>query len=160
MTEVERIADQIARGYDGDAWYGTSLRETLRGLGPEEASARPVPGAHTVWEIVLHVTAWIRETTRRLRTGEAREPEPADWPDPGEPAEGSWAKALAELDAAHRELLEEVRRMPEERLGATLGDARDRPLGSGVTYYVLLHGLAQHNAAHAAQVSLLRKVLG
>ncbi len=40
-----------------------------------------------------------------------------------------------------------------------LGEARERPLGSGVSFYVLLHGIVQHNAAHAAQISLLRKAV-
>jgi hypothetical protein len=120
MTETERIADPLQRAYEGDAWWGTPLREALRGI-----------------------TA-----------------EPADWPEPGEPTQARWEAALAELDAAHRELVQAVRGMPPERLDATLGDARDWPLGSGVTFYVLLHGLAQHDAAHAAQVSLLRKALG
>lgn len=160
MTEIERIADQLERSYDGDAWWGTPLREALRGITAEQASRRPLERAHTAWEIALHAAAWIREVARRVRTGVAREPEPADWPEPGEPAQACWEAALAELDAAHRELVDAVRRMPPERLDATLGDARDRPLGSGVTLYVLLHGLAQHNAAHAAQVSLLRKALG
>jgi uncharacterized damage-inducible protein DinB len=160
MTETERIADQLDRSYDGDAWWGTPLREALRGITAEQASRRPLERAHTVWEIALHAAAWTREVAWRVRTGEAREPEPADWPEPGEPTRERWEAALAELDAAHRELVEAVRRMPPERLDATLGDARDRPLGSGVTFYVLLHGLAQHDAAHAAQVSLLRKALG
>jgi hypothetical protein len=38
-----------------------------------------------------------------------------------------------------------------------LGEARDRPLGSGVSFYVLLHGIVQHVVAHTAQMSLLRK---
>ncbi|HEU0078157.1 MAG TPA: DinB family protein [Longimicrobiaceae bacterium] len=160
MTETERIADQLERSYDGDAWWGTPLREALRGITAEQASRRPLERAHTAWEIALHAAAWIREVARRVRTGLAREPEPADWPEPGEPTQARWEAALAELDAAHRELVDAVRRMPPERLDATLGDERDRPLGSGVTLYVLLHGLAQHNAAHAAQVSLLRKPLG
>jgi uncharacterized damage-inducible protein DinB len=160
MTETERIADQLQRAYDGDAWWGTPLREALRGITAEQASRRPLDRAHTVWEIALHAAAWTREVTRRVRTGEAREPEPADWPEPGEPTPARWEAALAELDAAHRELVEAVRGMPPERLDATVGDARDRALGSGVTFYVLLHGLAQHDAAHAAQVALLRKALG
>ena len=32
MTEVERIADQMKRGYDGDAWHGTPLRKLLKAV--------------------------------------------------------------------------------------------------------------------------------
>ena len=160
MTETERIADQLERAYAGDAWWGTPLREALRGITAEQASRRPLERAHTVWEIVLHLTAWKNEVRRRLSGAPAGEPEQGDWPEVGSPTGERWTEALAELDAAHRELVDAVRSMPPERLDATLGDARDRPLGSGVTFYVLLHGLAQHDAAHAGQVALLRKALG
>jgi len=35
----------------------------------------------------------------------------------------------------------------------------DPPLGSGVPFEVMLHGLAQHNAYHAGQIALLRRAL-
>ncbi|HYW06592.1 MAG TPA: hypothetical protein VE913_06535, partial [Longimicrobium sp.] len=60
-------------------------------------------------------------------------------------------------DAAHRELLAEVDIFPADRLEEMIGEARDREGGSGVSYYVLLHGVVQHNLAHTAQIALLRK---
>ena len=38
-----------------------------------------------------------------------------------------------------------------------IGDVRDRALGSGISRYVMLHGLVQHHVYHAGQISLLRK---
>ncbi|HYW05335.1 MAG TPA: DinB family protein [Longimicrobium sp.] len=157
VTEMRGIADQLVRGHDGDAWYGTPTREVLRGLSPEQASARPIPRAHTIWEIVVHMTGWQREVLRRLRSGISREPEGGDWPAPPPPSAESWAATLADLDAAHRELLAEVDIFPADRLDEMVGEARDREQGSGVSYYVLLHGIVQHNLAHTAQMALLRK---
>ena len=45
-------------------------------------------------------------------------------------------------------------------LDRAVGEARDRPLGAGVTYAVMLHGIAQHHAYHAGQIALLRKSFG
>ena len=55
-----------ARGYvrvsfDGEAWHGPSLHEALDGCTADEARAHPVAGAHSVWELVRHVTAWADE---------------------------------------------------------------------------------------------------
>jgi uncharacterized damage-inducible protein DinB len=157
MDEIARIADQLARAFDGDAWYGPNLLGVLRGLTPGQAAHRPLPQAHTLWEIALHVTAWNREVLRRLRTGTARDPEDGDWPPQPEATEENWRWTVERLEHSAGDLLAGVAAFPAHRLDEVLGDARDRPLGSGVSFYVLLHGIVQHNVAHTAQMSLLKK---
>jgi uncharacterized damage-inducible protein DinB len=157
MNEIRAIADQLARAHDGDAWYGDPTMTVLRDVTAEHASRRPIARAHSIWEIVLHMTSWQREVLRRLHTRVAHEPEDGDWPAPPAPSEDAWRDTVARLETAHRELLAEIERFPPFALGEILGDARDAPLGSGVTYYVLLHGIVQHNLAHTAQISLLKK---
>ena len=71
-----------------------------------------------------------------------------------------WQAVVAALDAANAELLEAIRAMDEARLGDVVGEARDPALGSGVTRYVMLHGLVQHHVYHAGQISLLKKAAG
>ena len=159
MTEIDRIADQLARIYDGDPWYGSNAMDTVRGLTAHQAAHRPLPEAHTVWEIVLHMTSWNREVLRRIRTGVAREPEDGDWPAPGT-GEGEWNAALDALARANAELLEAVAAFPPAELDHVVGEERDRPLGAGVTYAVMLHGIAQHHAYHAGQIALLKKSFG
>ncbi|HEX8360876.1 MAG TPA: DinB family protein, partial [Longimicrobium sp.] len=80
MDEVERIADQLARAHDGDPWYGAPTMVVLRGVTAAQASHRPIPQAHTIWELVLHITSWQREVLRRLRTGSCADPADGDWP--------------------------------------------------------------------------------
>lgn len=161
MTETERIVDQLRRIHDGDAWYGPSMADALRGVTAAQAAHRPISRAHTIWEIALHAASWNREVLRRLRTGVSRAPADGDWPDPpAEATEEAWSAAVEALHASLRELIAGAERFPAERLDGVLGEQRDRPLGSGVSFYVLLHGVVQHNAAHAAQISLLRKAFG
>ena len=159
MDEISRIADQLARAFDGDAWYGPNTMSVVADLTAEQAAHRPLPQAHTIWEIALHVTSWNREVLRRLRTGTARDPEDGDWPEQPEDTEENWRWTVERLEASFRELLDAVRAFPAARLGDVLGEARDRPLGSGVSFYVLLHGIVQHVVAHTAQLSLLRKAV-
>lgn len=160
MTEIDRIVDQMERAFGGDPWYGPSLADVLDGVTSEQANHRPIADAHTVWEIVLHLATWTREVARRVRDGIAREPEDADWPAvPAPPTEAAWRESRAALERACRELADAARAFPPERLDEVLGDERDRPLGSGVSFYVLLHGAVQHTLAHTAQMSLLRKAL-
>ena len=153
MQQTEMIADQLERAYRGDAWYGPSVRAALEDVDAAMAAARPRAEAHSIHEIVLHMTAWTREVTRRLRAGIARDPEMGDWP----AADGEWDAAVAALDAAHAELLAAIRAQDPALLDERIGDQRNRALGSGVSRYVTLHGLVQHHAYHAGQISLLKK---
>ncbi len=66
MSEIENILDELRRIHDGDAWHGPALKESLSGVTAEQAAARPVAGAHSVWEIVRHVTDWENVFRRRL----------------------------------------------------------------------------------------------
>lgn len=159
MDEIARIADQLSRAFDGDPWYGSNTMDALGGLGPAQAAARPLPQAHTIWEIALHLTSWNREVLRRLRDGIAREPEDGDWPEPPEATEENWRWTVDRLEGSFRELLAAVGVFPAARLDETVGEARDRPLGAGVSFYVLMHGIVQHVVAHTAQISLLRKAV-
>ena len=157
MTEIDRITDQLERVFQGDPWYGSNTMDVLDGVTAAQAASRPIPQAHTAWEIVLHMTSWNREVLRRLRTGVSREPEGGDWPEPAEMTAERWAADVEALARSFRDLIAAARDLPDERLDVVLGDERDRPLGSGVSHYVLLHGVVQHNVAHTAQIALLRK---
>jgi uncharacterized damage-inducible protein DinB len=159
VREIDRIVEQLQRAYNGDAWHGPSVRAALEGVDARQAAARPDPAAHTICEIVLHMTAWTREVTRRLQLGIAQEPELGDWPPGGAGDEGGWTAILAALDAANRELVEAIVAMDDAQLQDRIGDVRDRALGSGVSRYVTVHGLVQHHAYHAGQISLLKKAL-
>jgi len=72
MTESERILDQLNRSLDGEAWHGPALFELLRDVTLEQAASRPVPNAHTIWEILLHVTVWVEQVRARLRGDDTR----------------------------------------------------------------------------------------
>lgn len=159
-TETDRIVDELRRAYDGDPWHGPATRALLEGVTAEQAAARPIPGAHTIAELVAHMTAWTREVARRLRDGVAREPEDGDWPPVDALTPEGWAAALDRLGAARRELLDALEAFPPERLDERVGDERTPEMGTGVSYAVHLHGVAQHDAYHSGQIALLRKALG
>ncbi|MGH9370003.1 MAG: hypothetical protein ACRD15_00560, partial [Vicinamibacterales bacterium] len=63
-TEIDRIIDELDREHSGDAWHGSPLKHILDGVDHRQASTRPLEGVHTIWEIVLHMTAWKNEVRR------------------------------------------------------------------------------------------------
>lgn len=156
-SEIDRIVDQLQREYEGDPWHGSPLAHILDGVTAAQAARRPIAGAHSIWELVLHVTAWKQEVAKRTRGGAATEPEAGDWPDVGAPTAPRWRAALDSLEAAHRDLIDAIRALPEEKLQTPTNDTRNRALGTGVSYYVLLHGVVQHDVYHAGQIAMLTK---
>jgi len=156
-TEIERIADQLTREHDGDPWHGSPLLHILKGVTAAAANARPIAGGHTIWELVLHMTGWKNEVRRRLSGAPAKTPEGGDWPKAGEPSEARWKEAQERLQRAHDDLLGAIRALPEEKLYTPTNDPRSKPLGTGVSYYVLLHGIVQHDVYHAGQIAVLKK---
>jgi len=158
MSESARIVDQFRRAHDGDPWHGSPVKAILDGVDAREAARKPGGDAHSIWEIVLHMTGWRNEVARRAAGAPAGEPEGGDWPPVGDPTPARWAAALAALDASHLRLVEAVRDATDVHLLKPTNDTRDPALGVGVSYYELFHGIVQHDAYHAGQIAILRKV--
>lgn len=159
MSETERILDQLQRTFGGDAWAGPSLQATLAGLTAGQAAAHPVPGAHSIWEIVLHLETWLQVVRRRLKTLRLTGPtDEENWPPvPAEPSEEAWEQAQVQLRRAHEQLLSTVAQLSAADLHQPLATHAGYPAGTPGPAYVLLHGLAQHTCYHTGQIALLRK---
>ena len=154
------LIDQLAREHDGDAWHGSSRASLLADVSVEEARRRPSPGVQSIWELVLHMTAWTREVTRRVEGHMASEPDMGDWPAiPASPDGGSWRAAITALDEAHAALRVAVGAIDPGRLTAPVQDARNRELGTGVTFAQTINGLVQHDVYHAGQIAIVKKML-
>ncbi len=59
-TECNRIAYALASALDGNAWYGDPLRKIMDNITAPQAQARPIANAHSIWELVVHVEAWVK----------------------------------------------------------------------------------------------------
>ncbi len=153
MSQVERIAEELRWSLEGTAWHGPALAELLADVEAAEVAARPLPEAHSIWEIVLHLTVWIEVSKRRLAGDPVDALAPAeDWPPVGEPTSAAWAAARRALTSAHRELERAVLGLAERRLAEPVG-------GSSADAHGLLWGVVQHNAYHGGQIALLKKSL-
>ena len=153
MTPIERLVEQLNHTYRGPSWHGPTLVELLGDVTAEEALARPVPNAHSIWELVLHSAAWKTAVTRRVDGEPVRLNGPEDWPPVAGDSERAWRDALADLDAAHVALEARVRRLAESALDAS------SPTDRNVSIYATLHGVIQHDIYHAGQIALLKKAL-
>ncbi|HEX4784514.1 MAG TPA: DinB family protein [Candidatus Sulfotelmatobacter sp.] len=153
QSEASRIADQLRRAFQGDAWHGPALLELLKDVDACAAAAKPLPNVHSIWELVLHVAVWDRAALRRL-DGEKWQPTGlANFPPVSTPTEAAWRKALTQTKRTHDTLVKTVAALPESRLS-------DRVPGKRYDFYHMLQGIAQHELYHAGQIAILKKVLG
>ena len=154
MTEVDRILDQLKRAYEGNAWHGPAVREVLAGITAEQAHARPLANAHTIFELVRHIAVWEDVGRRRLQgdPAEIAISSPEDWPPPEDTSEAGWEQAKNALDRVHQALVETISLVPDERLNEPILEGKS-------TVYMILHGVVQHDLYHAGQIAMLKKAV-
>ena len=160
MREVDRLRRELEATFDGDPWYGSAVSRILDGVDESQAAAHPVKGAHSIWELVAHMTAWVNETNRRLRGSNHADPLEGDWPAVTSTSAASWQSALSDLAGAHAALAATLTAMDDADLGREITGGQTDANGQPVTLYRTALGLLQHDAYHAAQIALLKKALG
>jgi uncharacterized damage-inducible protein DinB len=135
-------------------WHGPSLADLLEGIHAEQAAARPIRGAHTIWELVLHVTAWTEIARERLAGSAKADPTPEeDWPPVTDTSPDAWRAAVERLKEAHRELGSIAAKMDDSTLVG-------RVPGKDHSVLTMMHGIIEHDAYHGGQIALLKKGLG
>jgi uncharacterized damage-inducible protein DinB len=150
-----QLSNHIKRAVAGPMWHGAALDELLAPVSHEQAAARPIPGAHTIWEIVLHVAAWAEISLARVHGQRTADPAPdEDWPVPpaGSDPATDWQAALERLRASYRALATDTRRLEQSVID-------EKMPGLDYTVSNLLHGVIEHATYHGGQIALLKRAL-
>jgi hypothetical protein len=150
-AECVRIADQLQRAFHGNAWHGAPLRDLLAGVTAEQACRRPLPSGHTIWELVLHTSAWVNaasDATEGIPMPKLVGTE-ADWPHIPIESETAWNQAKEHLLASGERLAQAIARFDDARLQQAVP-------GRDYDFYHLFHGVVQHSLYHGGQIALLR----
>jgi uncharacterized damage-inducible protein DinB len=150
LSEPARIADQLGRAFDGNAWHGPAMLELLADVDAATAAAKPLKKVHSIWELVLHVAAWDGAALQRLSGSKCQPKGAANFPPVTNPTPAAWRNAVAEMTRTHQSLVKTVAGLSDSRL-------RDRVPGKRYDFYHMLHGMAQHELYHAGQIAILKK---
>jgi uncharacterized damage-inducible protein DinB len=154
------LSNHIKRTVSGPMWHGAALDEVLADVSHEQAAARPISGAHSIWEIVLHVTAWAEIALARVHGRRTGDPTPdEDWPampvakqeaDSVSDPVADWHAARERLRDSYRALATDTRRLDQAAIDAKV---------PGLDYSVsnLLHGVIEHGTYHGGQIALLKR---
>ena len=154
VSETGRIARLLEQTFEGSAYYGPSVLGALAGVDAATAARRPASGAHSIWEIVSHLTAEL-DYARSVVGGspEAWIAGETTWPAVTDTSAAAWRTALAELRRANRALARRIERLDDDVL------ERQPAVVSG-PFYTTLHGTIQHGVYHAGQIALLKRESG
>lgn len=153
-NESERIADQLKRAFDGEAWHGPALKEALEGVTAEQAVAKPIAGAHSIWELVAHIAGWEGVVARRLNGEAISEPAEGDFPaPPAHPSAAAWGDLLSKVYASHDQLVAHMAALTE-------ADLRKRIADKPYPAWLMAHGAVGHALYHVGQIVMLKRALG
>lgn len=149
MTQTQQIADSYHAVTIQGAWYGPTLAELIAKTSPDEAVTPPVPGAHSISELLQHLLLW----NERIRKACEGTPMPRweaekEWAEPPIP----WNELVARWKQSRDGLEEKIRNFPVEDLSKQV-PGRDYP------YETLLPGIVQHTIYHSGQIAMVLSML-
>ena len=153
MTETVRLADQIRRAFEGNAWHGDSLGELLADVNAKTAATRPIKNAHTIWELLLHIAAWDDAVRRRTGGTAVTLSDEQNFPPVKDTSEAAWRQAIEFAKNTHNELIKAVAAFPDSRLHEQVPGKT----ASYYNYFYMFSGIVQHELYHAGQIALLKK---
>ena len=159
MSVTTDLLQQLERTQAGEPWYGSSRVQALKGIAFTDAASHPIKGAPSMWELVLHMTSWTREVSRRIAGAAPATPVDGDWPPVAAVNARAWTRAKSALAEAHTHLLAASSGLRPAQLAKRVGELPSPALGTGTTVAGMLVGLAQHDAYHIGQLFLLRRAL-
>jgi len=153
MSETARLADQIRRAFEGEAWHGDSMLELLANVDAKTAAAHPMPEAHSIWELLLHVAAWDDAVLRRAAGRAVKLSAEENFPPVKDSSETAWRKAVEHVRQKHEALVKAVAAFPDSRLFEPVPGKKEKYYD----HFYMFSGIVQHELYHAGQIALLKK---
>ena len=145
MNQKEIIIKYLNRIFNGPAWHGPTVLETLNKV-VQDNSNNAFKDSHSLIEIINHMTAWRIFVIEQLRgnhdfiiTEELNFPKTTDL-----------RVSIDSLKKSQQTLMDSISKFPEERLAEKVGERK-------FTYQSMLHGIIHHDLYHLGQISLLNR---
>ena len=149
-SRVDDVLAALRGAFEANGWHGPTVRGSVRGVNAREADRKPGRAHHSIHELVDHIAYWEATVLRRYLVPAAPRQGRGDW----RPPAGSLTESIARMEAVHRAVVKAVSALRDQDLDRKV----KTPSGSRPLVEVL-HGLAAHDAYHAGQIRLTRKLL-
>lgn len=148
--EIQRMTNMLREIYEGEPWHGPSVTKVLSDISPQQALSA-LGDSHNIIELVLHMTAWRNFVIRRLEGDERYEvSEDENFKIITNITDEAWEAAKLTLAKSQEKLVGLLSQCNDDQLLKTVENR-------SYNYYVLLHGILQHDVYHLGQMALLKK---
>ena len=153
-TEILKIAEQLKDCYEGNPWFGKSVKTLLEEVNQHIAFEKP-GNQHSILELLWHMILWREFTINRLRKDNSitlQYFEENDWRQLNHNDTSLWEKGLGKLEETQSELIEVLQQQKDDLLLETVP-------GREYNYRQLLNGIIHHDIYHIGQIAYLNKML-
>jgi uncharacterized damage-inducible protein DinB len=152
--QSKRLRPYFKKTIGSNPWHGPGVAQLLRNVRAGDAIAKPIPGSHSIWELVLHMTTWKAGPLRWIGGSKKAVGKAENFPKITDASERAWKAAVAKLKATQKEW--------DAMLAGAADDELDVPASPSrkFTRYDLYIGVLQHDAYHAGQIAVLKRALG
>ncbi|MEN0046991.1 MAG: DinB family protein [Bacteroidota bacterium] len=147
---IPQFIRQLQKTYNGAAWHGPNIVETLADVSMEQAVQR-VKTSNNIAELVHHIYAWRVFIIKRFSDEQDFEVsddfnfirlETID--------EATWNSLTQQLADSQEQLITIMQNFDPKKLS-------DQVINRNYTYLDLLHGIIHHDLYHLGQIVLLKK---
>ena len=151
-AELQLIISRLREAYDGDPWFGKSMKQLLESVSAEDVFVSP-SGQHSIMQLLWHINNWKEFTISRLRPG--NDPslsrfEEADWRANPERDDSLWEEALEQFRQLHDELVSLLQQQDDSLLSRMVP-------GRKYDFRKLLNGILEHDVYHMGQIAYVSK---
>jgi uncharacterized damage-inducible protein DinB len=151
--EILLIAEQLKDAYEGEPWFGRSIKEIFNEI--DEATVFEKPGGqHSILELLWHMITWREFTLSRFRKDQIPVEyfEKNDWRELDHSDKALWHQGLERFAKLHNELVEAIQQQKDEILSQRVDDRK-------YDGRKLLYGIIQHDIYHLGQIAYVKKML-
>ena len=151
----DHLLAQFTACYDKNTWF-VALKNTLEGVTADEAVWKPEGSDNSIWETVSHLNYYNFAYVERFKGLDYQYP--ADDNDAtfvaGEPTDEAWKAETARLDAILTEFRDLIKNADDSKFDEAVSKTNQ------ASWATLISNINAHNAYHAGQILLLRKLQG
>jgi len=153
--EIQYISGLLQKTYDGDPWFGRSVKKVVAEVDAKTALQKPNQ-QHSILELIYHMLNWREFVISRLQPGNDKPIQyfdKNDWRELDHHDESLWEKGLQLLENTQQLLVVLLSNLEDDVLSKQVADRE-------YNYRFLFHGIIQHDIYHLGQIAYVKKLLG
>ena len=156
MVTKETLLRQFDHCWNENGWF-VAVRNAVEGVSAEQAAWRPEGTDNTIWESLAHLTYYNHAYLQRFKGVEFQydtDDNDATFAQADSPTEEGWRVEVEKFDRMMNEFRELLETSDESKFDEPV------PTNTSRKWWEVIADINAHNAYHAGQILLLRKLQG